>query len=68
MDTLDGRDAYSIEEFCRAHGFSRATFYNLLAAGQGPAVMRVGSRRFVSREAAAEWRRKMEAPSQAQAV
>jgi predicted DNA-binding transcriptional regulator AlpA len=62
------REAYSIEEFCLAHGFSRATFYNLLADGKGPAVMRVGKRRFVSREAAAEWRRKMEAPTQAQVV
>ena len=55
-DTL----AFSIPEFCRRHGISRAHFYNLSKSGDGPAVMRVGRRTLISAEAAAEWRRRME--------
>jgi len=55
-DTL----AFSIPEFCRRHGISRAHFYNLSKSGNGPAVMRVGRRTLISAEAAAEWRRRME--------
>lgn len=52
--------AFSLEEFCTAHGFSRAMLYKLLAAGNGPRVMKVGKRSLITAEAAAEWRRKME--------
>jgi predicted DNA-binding transcriptional regulator AlpA len=52
--------AYSIAEFCRRHGISRAHFYNLWKAGDAPAVMRVGRRTLISAEAAAQWRRRME--------
>ena len=55
-DTL----AFSIPEFCRRHGISRAHFYNLSRSGDGPALMRVGRRTLISAEAAAEWRRRME--------
>jgi len=55
-DTL----AFSIPEFCRRHGISRAHFYNLSKSGRAPAVMRVGRRTLISAEAAAEWRRRME--------
>lgn len=54
-------EAYSIPEFCAAHCISRATFYNLIKAGQAPRLMAVGGRKLVSREAAAEWRRAREA-------
>jgi predicted DNA-binding transcriptional regulator AlpA len=53
-------DAFSIPEFCRRHGISRSAFYNALAAGTGPRIMKVGSRTLISREAAAEWRRRCE--------
>ena len=52
--------AFSIPEFCRRHGISRAHFYNLSKSGDAPAVMRVGRRTLVSAEAAAAWRRRME--------
>ena len=52
--------AFSIAEFCRRHGISRAHFYNLWKNGAAPAVMRVGRRTLVSAEAAAEWRMRME--------
>ena len=59
------REAFTIDEFCRAHGFSRAHYFNLQKQGTGPRVMRVGSRVLVSREAAAEWRRAREVPAAA---
>ena len=55
--------AFSIPEFCRRHGISRAHFYNLSKSGHAPTVMRVGRRTLISAEAAAEWRRRMEAPA-----
>jgi predicted DNA-binding transcriptional regulator AlpA len=60
--------ANSIPSFCRAHGISRATFYNLLKRGEGPIVMKVGKRTLVSDEAAAAWRRRMEKLAAAQQV
>lgn len=54
-------NAYTVEEFCQAYRICRATFYNLVRSGRGPAIMKVGSRTLVSAEAATEWRRKMEA-------
>jgi hypothetical protein len=53
--------AYTIAEFCRAHRFSQAYYYELRASGRGPREMKVGSRRIISAEAAAEWRREREA-------
>jgi excisionase family DNA binding protein len=52
--------AYTIMEFCRAHGFGRSTFYRLQAAGHAPRIMPVGRRRLITREAADEWRHRME--------
>ena len=45
--------AFSIAEFCRRHGISRAHFYNLRNAGDAPMLMRVGRRALISAEAAA---------------
>ncbi len=53
--------AYTIAAFCRAHGISRGMFYRLQTAGQAPRFMRVGRRVLISMEAAADWRRRMEA-------
>jgi hypothetical protein len=53
--------AYSIPEFCHAHGgMSQAFFHALVAKGRGPRLMKVGARTMVSVEAAAEWRRAQE--------
>jgi predicted DNA-binding transcriptional regulator AlpA len=60
---MNDKDAFSILEFCARHGMSRSAFYNSLKAGQGPRLMRVGTRVMVSREAAAEWRREREQAS-----
>jgi hypothetical protein len=53
--------ASHVDGFCREHGIFRGTFYNLLKRGDGPAIMKVGRRTLISAEAAAEWRRRMEA-------
>ena len=58
---IAGRKAYSIDEFCEAHGISRATYYNLKKVGKAPREMRVLTRKIISEESAAEWRRCMEA-------
>jgi hypothetical protein len=72
MDTIAGnvtggkmpgrmdRRASSIDEFCIAHGISRAMFYKIRKQGRAPRIMTVGSRQLISDEAAAEWRRQME--------
>jgi len=56
-----GKACYSVDEFCSAHSISRAMFYKLLADGKGPRTMAVGARKLISHEAAADWRRQMEA-------
>jgi predicted DNA-binding transcriptional regulator AlpA len=54
------RLTFSIGEFCRTHGVSRAFFYKLAKEGKAPRIMRLGARRLISQEAAADWRRAME--------
>ena len=60
---LSDADADSIDGFCQRHRISRRTFYQLQAEGRGPRIMKVGTRTLISREAAAEWRRRIEAQS-----
>jgi hypothetical protein len=58
--STEERDAYSIDEFCRRHGISRGTYYNLKTRGLGPREARAMSRVIISVEAAADWRRQRE--------
>jgi predicted DNA-binding transcriptional regulator AlpA len=51
--------AFSVSEFCEAHSISRSLFYKLLSNGKGPRLSRVGNRRLVTAEDAAEWRRSL---------
>ena len=64
-DTADGAKrtnieidplALTIRQFCDAHNISHAFFYLLQQRGEGPRLMKVGSRRLVSVEEAARWR------------
>ena len=55
------RAAYSVNAFCEAHAISRALFYKLLKSGDGPRIMKCATRTLISVEAAAKWRRQMEA-------
>ncbi len=59
-------EATSIASFCKSHGISRATFYNLKQRGQAPKTLLVGRRRLVSADAAAAWRSQMEEPTEQQ--
>lgn len=56
--------AFSIQKFCEAHAISRSMLFQLWKAGQGPAVMKIGRRTLISREAAEAWRRQMEQSAQ----
>jgi len=56
--------ASSVAGFCRQHGISRSHFYNLLKRGDGPVILKAGRRTLVSADAAAKWRRRMEANAQ----
>ena len=50
----------SIDEFAERHDLGVSTVYKLIAAGKGPRTAKVGDRRLISAEAAAEWRHRME--------
>ena len=52
--------AYSIEQFCQAHGISIDLYFKLQRQGLGPKTMKAGARTLISVEAAAEWRRARE--------
>jgi predicted DNA-binding transcriptional regulator AlpA len=60
--------AFSVPEFCSAHRISRAMYYLLARDGRAPRHFKVGRRRLISAEAAADWRRRMEAASSAEAA
>jgi len=55
------RAAFTVPEFCEAHRISQAKYYEMKKEGWGPVEMKVGRRRLISYEAAADWRRKREA-------
>jgi hypothetical protein len=50
------RAAYSIREFCVAHGISEPFYFRLKKLGLQPRETYVGRRVIISVEAAAEWR------------
>jgi hypothetical protein len=59
--------AFTVAEFCKVHSISRWAFYELRKAGKGPRTMKVAGRHRISVESAAEWRRRMEAETEASA-
>ena len=59
MITVDPPQAYSLNQFCAMHNFSRAAWYNL-PADQRPRTMKVGHRLLISRSAADDWRKERE--------
>lgn len=46
---------YTIDEFARSQGVSRAAMYALIARGEGPATYCVGNRRRISIQAGDAW-------------
>ena len=61
------RAAYTIPEFCEAHRFSRATYYNL-PPDERPDEARVLGRKLITMEAAAAWRTKRTVAASEQAT
>ena len=59
------RGAYTVAEFAEAHRISEAFVYKLMSQGEGPAVMKLGTRTLISFEAAAAWRAEREAATAA---
>jgi len=59
--------AFTIKEFCQAHGISVPFYYELKKSKHGPAEMRMGAMVRVSREAALAWRRARENPGKEEA-
>jgi excisionase family DNA binding protein len=57
------RRAFTIEEFCKSYGISRALYYKLLKSGHGPRIAKIGSKTLISDEAADEWLREREIAS-----
>ena len=51
---------FSVRDFCKAHGISKAFFYKLHAQGKSPPMCKLGSRSLISAEAAADWRQRLE--------
>jgi hypothetical protein len=51
---------YSIKTFCQTHNVSESQYFILRKAGLGPAEMKIGRRRIISVESAADWRRERE--------
>lgn len=60
-DITYARPAFSVAAFCADHGIGRTHFYELLRQGKAPRLMKLGRRVLISAEAAADWRRAMEA-------
>ena len=54
-ENLKRQNDRSIIAFCRRWGIGRSTFYEMLAAGTGPAMMVVHGRRLISPDAEARW-------------
>jgi predicted DNA-binding transcriptional regulator AlpA len=53
------RLALSVPEFCEAVRISQSYFFQLMREGNGPKIMKVGSRTLISIEEAAAWCRRI---------
>ncbi|MGE4238690.1 hypothetical protein [Hydrogenophaga sp.] len=62
------RAAATVPQFCDGHNISRTHFYELIKQGRAPRLMKVGRRTLISSEAAADWRRRMEAETAGEPV
>ena len=55
--------AYTIPQFCKTHGISRAFLYQLWQKEKGPQRFKLGTRTLISQNAARSWLRKIELQS-----
>ena len=56
-----GQQNYSVNEFCMLYGIGRTFFYELLKAGRGPQIIKVGRKTLIPRHCAEAWQESMEA-------
>ena len=61
MNGVTSKPSFTVDEWCFQRRICRATFYNLLKAGKGPKVLKIGSRTTITAEADEEWRLAQEA-------
>jgi predicted DNA-binding transcriptional regulator AlpA len=61
MKDINEKPVLDIPDFCEAHGISRALLHKMWRNGTGPRIMKIGRRTLISTEAAAEWRKGLEA-------
>jgi hypothetical protein len=54
------RYAFTISEFCEAHRVSKSWLYQQWTLGRGPRVKQIGTKKIITVEDAAEWRRQRE--------
>ncbi len=54
------KKSYTVDEFCEAYSISRSFLYKLWENGLGPVYYKLGTRRFISFEAAEEWQKQNE--------
>ena len=59
-----GYEACTIAQFCTLYGISPSYYWKLQALGIGPRVLKLGGRRFITRQAANDWLRAMEVESE----
>jgi excisionase family DNA binding protein len=50
----------TFKQFCELNSISLSFLYDLLKDGRGPATLRIGSKRLITAEAAAAWRKRFE--------
>lgn len=62
------KSAATVPQFCDGHNISRTHFYELIKQGKAPRLMKVGRRTLISQEAAADWRRRIEAETAGEPV
>lgn len=53
-------DLYGVASFCEAHQISRGLLYKLWSERKGQRAVKIGRRRLITREAAADWRASLE--------
>lgn len=58
--------AFNVPVFCRRNSISPAFYFKMKKLGYGPVEMAVGTRRIITPESEARWRREREAVAQAE--
>lgn len=63
MNTITGRKAFTIDEFCERHSISRGLYYKLKKQGKTPRITELGAKLIITEEDETAWRQTMAAES-----